>query len=620
MSSPDPLLIVGISILIFVLLIANVYLLVYYQHPEDRNESYLAKILIIFGFQISFMSILMLPVDRANDGGSPSCDSSSILNEGTNTYCGGIDMFNLWKSLFCIISFVLVCLIPFATLYYEEGFVDLPSNSNEKKPSRFWPALWKDLILILFFIIMIIALYFTKNGITNIPVTTKSFDAKYISSLTYDRSTSSNPYIVFPQDLSAADFDDITFEVIHDNTISYQVDFIVYLIAYFSWIGWWSFSAFVGVGLVSLPSDLIIQFVNRPHMLPPDRLAARELDLQDRSNDLMEVVTLFKRDRNTFIQSNSRSAIRNRYLSDRVEINKLSQMIYLLEADIDEFRILKNFQQQYNPLVPIAKLLGGSFFALISILWLLQILFNTLIQPAVTSFLNIYLRWFDGWFPMFGNLTYALFSLYLLACTIIGCFKLSVNCFCCKIHPMKVNGTYTNSFLFNLGVILLNTMPCVHFCVVAFDSYVVTSDIFLIFAVQIKYLHFYTSFFRYNVFIYFVIIIAGLMILYTIYRPREKASSTEEYKKQLMTKSLNTIRNTSNYDQNSKESGGSKTYSPRGLFNSLTGKGYRNVTQTESTDHKESKPSGVNSKPIIRNADKNDKKIIKENTKKIIKR
>lgn len=60
----DPFLVVGMSLLIFIMLIINVYILVYWQHPEDRNQSYLAKLLIIFGLQLSAVSVLMLPVGK----------------------------------------------------------------------------------------------------------------------------------------------------------------------------------------------------------------------------------------------------------------------------------------------------------------------------------------------------------------------------------------------------------------------------------------------------------------------------------------------------------------------------------------------------------------------------
>ena len=58
----DPLIVVGMAILICVIFVINVYILVHYSHPEDKNESYLAKALVVLGLQLSAMSVLMLPI------------------------------------------------------------------------------------------------------------------------------------------------------------------------------------------------------------------------------------------------------------------------------------------------------------------------------------------------------------------------------------------------------------------------------------------------------------------------------------------------------------------------------------------------------------------------------
>lgn len=61
----DPFLVIGLALLMFIMLVINVYVLVYWQHPEDRNESKMAKILILFGLQLTSVSVLMLPVGKA---------------------------------------------------------------------------------------------------------------------------------------------------------------------------------------------------------------------------------------------------------------------------------------------------------------------------------------------------------------------------------------------------------------------------------------------------------------------------------------------------------------------------------------------------------------------------
>jgi LMBR1 domain-containing protein 1 len=251
----------------------------------------------------------------------------------------------------------------------------------------------------------------------------------------------------------------------------------------------------------------------------------------------MEVMLLFKKERKIFEQTNNNSNINKKAIVDRMEINKLTQMVTILERDLLNFQISKNFQKANNPLIPLSQLFSGIFLSIISLLWILQIIFAVLTKPIISPFLNIYLIWFDSWFPMFGNLTYALFSLYLLMCTIIGCFKISMKSFCCKLHPMKINGTYINSFLFNLGIILLCTIPLIHFCVVTFNGYTVDTDVYLLFNIQIKYLHFYTVFYgTNNVFIWMLMLSACAILPYYFVRPLEVANDedTEEMKKKFL--------------------------------------------------------------------------------------
>ena len=60
----DPFLIVGIALLIIIILVINFYTMVYYQHPDDKNESYFAKVIIVFGLQLSSMSVLFIPIGK----------------------------------------------------------------------------------------------------------------------------------------------------------------------------------------------------------------------------------------------------------------------------------------------------------------------------------------------------------------------------------------------------------------------------------------------------------------------------------------------------------------------------------------------------------------------------
>jgi hypothetical protein len=41
----------------------NVYILVHFQHPEDRNQAWFPKFVVVFGLTLSVLSILLLPLD-----------------------------------------------------------------------------------------------------------------------------------------------------------------------------------------------------------------------------------------------------------------------------------------------------------------------------------------------------------------------------------------------------------------------------------------------------------------------------------------------------------------------------------------------------------------------------
>mmetsp|Transcript_9110 Transcript_9110/g.13586 ORF Transcript_9110/g.13586 Transcript_9110/m.13586 type:complete len:285 (+) Transcript_9110:42-896(+) len=282
MGSADPLLIVGIVLLIILMLVINVYLLVHWQHPDDQNESILARLLILYGFQLSAVSVLMLPLDVANDGGNPACDSQSMLTLSSTLYCGGINMYYLWESMFVMIYFTVIVLIPFATFYYESDSIDIMDPSLQK--SRFWPAVMQESVLVVFFLIILLALFFTNQGTTNLPVTNFNFalDELSVEEYTFSESTRSNGVFLSPLlTLSNSQSNSLS-SLATSNTdyISYPVTFPVYLIGLFGWLGWWFFALFAGVGLTTLPFDLTCEYFWRPHVLAPDELANMEVELQ----------------------------------------------------------------------------------------------------------------------------------------------------------------------------------------------------------------------------------------------------------------------------------------------------------------------------------------------------
>ena len=80
-----------------------------------------------------------------------------------------------------------------------------------------------------------------------------------------------------------------------------------------------------------------------------------------------------------------------------------------------------------------------------------QMVAYMLIFPPITPFLNSYFLWFDKWFPLLGAISVGLFSMYLLLACLKGAFKFGLRLMWFTLHPMKINETYMNSFLFNVG-------------------------------------------------------------------------------------------------------------------------------------------------------------------------
>mmetsp|Transcript_11916 Transcript_11916/g.26664 ORF Transcript_11916/g.26664 Transcript_11916/m.26664 type:complete len:97 (+) Transcript_11916:159-449(+) len=65
----DVFLVIAIIVAFAILLIGAVYLLVYYQHPDDHNDAYIPKFVVIFGFVLAGWTVLLFPLDVANNEG-----------------------------------------------------------------------------------------------------------------------------------------------------------------------------------------------------------------------------------------------------------------------------------------------------------------------------------------------------------------------------------------------------------------------------------------------------------------------------------------------------------------------------------------------------------------------
>jgi LMBR1 domain-containing protein 1 len=105
-------LLIIVIIVCFLTLIFNTYLLINYQHPDDSNQAYFPKIIVILGLSIAEISILMLPADIANQH---ACQSS-IYNGACNLT---LPMKQLWLAIYILDAILVFFIIPFTIFYYE---------------------------------------------------------------------------------------------------------------------------------------------------------------------------------------------------------------------------------------------------------------------------------------------------------------------------------------------------------------------------------------------------------------------------------------------------------------------------------------------------------------------
>jgi LMBR1 domain-containing protein 1 len=91
---------------------ANVYLLVHYQHPDDCNQAWVPKIVVVFGLWIAMITILLFPLDVANRA---ACDFNIVESACTFT----LPMQQLWYAVFITALVLEFLVIPFVMFFWE---------------------------------------------------------------------------------------------------------------------------------------------------------------------------------------------------------------------------------------------------------------------------------------------------------------------------------------------------------------------------------------------------------------------------------------------------------------------------------------------------------------------
>jgi LMBR1 domain-containing protein 1 len=471
-------------------------------------------------------------------------------------------MGGLWTAVFWLIPVWVFVLIPFATFFYEADDGMLMAGTAYApapvKKSRLAQAACYQVFVFVIVGIFFAVTYLTMSD-TKIPVQEytgnggNGFGAVLSSSafvITPVIDPTTNKTQTFsPNQL--ADMSALVDTVWVSNTkkkvgsidtLTLQVSTGTFFAGLMAWLGWFLFAIFGGIGLSAVPLDLILTYTHRPRHLDAVEYAEVQMSLRERTNELVDIGELIKIEREQKAQAGlvSRfggwsmdSETRKAAREEKQAILGFKQAVYLLEEDVDQFLAMSSSKDSYNPLIPYIALVLGCCAVIVSVFWFIHIVIYVFPKTPWSPFLNNYFKWFDSWFPLFGVLSVALFTVYLLIAAVKGAFKFGIRFLFFHIHPMKVGKTYMSSFMFNMALVLLCALPVVQFCQQAFADYTSFAQIRQIFGVQIQHLTFFSLFWTNKIFIYIFFVISILTAIYLARKPNDQSASGQALRDRL---------------------------------------------------------------------------------------
>lgn len=537
----DIFLIISMIVGLAILLVVGFYMLVHYQHPDDHNEAWFPKIVVLLGFVIAGSTVLLLPLDVANREGYAGCAGYDTA------LCGGLNMTLLWTIVIWLIPLWIFVLIPFAIFYYEADDGQLMAGTayspDPAKKSKLISALCYSVIVCIVVALLFLVTYLLLSD-TKIPVQsyTGTAPVSALSTVTYQRRLNGTN-VVLPFDVTSMDLASTDYPVSSANTesIVLQVGLSTFYAGLMAWLGWFLFAIFGGIGLSAVPLDLILMYVNRPRHLDAVQFAELQMNLRERTNELVDIGELLKIEREQKVQTGQMSRFggwsldsdtRKAAREEKQAILGFKQAVYLLEEDVEQFQAIAD-QSKSNPLVPYIALLLGLCSVIISLFWFLHIIVYVFPGTPWAPFLNNYFAFFDTWFPLFGVLSVAVFTFYLLLAAVKGAFKFGVRFLFFHIHPMKVGKTYMSSFMFNIALVLFCALPVVQFSQQALADYTSFADIRQIFGVQVQYLKFFSIFWTNKIFIGIFFGVSVITAVYLAFRPTDKSTSGQALRDRL---------------------------------------------------------------------------------------
>ncbi|XP_042515869.1 LIMR family protein At5g01460-like [Macadamia integrifolia] len=484
------LVIVAIVVCVLVFLF-NVYLLVNYQHPDDANQAYFPKFVVVLGLSVAAISILMLPADVANR----SACQNAIYNGACNLT---LPMKTLWIIVYIVDAVLVFFIIPFAMFYYE--------GDQDK-------TIWKRVKSALLWVGTTAVVCALVLGILYGLVGKVDFTVRHLSSTTTS-FPSSWAFSSSQQCIGGASVYQCSAYLTNtssETTWTMRTTFPEYIVALTTVVGSVLFCIFGGVGIACLPLGLIFSFIRRPKaVITRSQYIKEATELAKKAKELKKAADA--------LHQEERSGSKGRKW--RKNVKAVEKELLLLEEDV------KALEEMYpqgekaetswalTVIGYLAKLVLGILGLIVSVAWVAHIVIYLLINPPLSPFLNEVFIKLDSVWGLLGTAAFAFFCFYLLMAVVAGAMMLGLRLVFITIHPMKWGATLMNSFLFNVGLILLCSISVIQFCSTAFGYYAQATAAQEIFGHTLQSLRGIKYLYMYNVFQIAFVVFAGLTLVY----------------------------------------------------------------------------------------------------------
>ncbi|KAJ3269266.1 hypothetical protein HDV01_001633 [Terramyces sp. JEL0728] len=457
-----------ITAVVFAILvvIASLYFVVYFQHPQDKWVAWFPKAVVVASLSCAAWNLFLLPLDVANQNGLIGAANGLPMDKLTLGFFG------------CTIGLV-VLIVPFTVFYYEGEDSDDNENGESSAGAQFGYAIKYIIPTLIILAGIIAAMYWGGLGYAEIKTTylqSPLFDTTLIeqSSLDFFFSfefycngsaigvpitlrpkiplSNGSTYTPIPvgyannnwkpgfgcQSLTSNTYGIACCKVpaVNDVVVSPGV----FVVAVMTLVGWAIFSVFCGVGMAALPYDWLNEFKHRPKPITATEYQDRKKMIGEQSAILMEAYKTLSQELKMAGRSNNFS---RKYRQIKNRENRFRKDVVILEYHYRNLEDAYRFQGG-NLILQWAKFLFAILSSILTLMWLIHIALYVIpvtlqmkgvaINP-ISPFLNDMLNATAG-IPIIGIFLYGLFTFYLLGCVIKGNAKLGMRIIFFTIHPL----------------------------------------------------------------------------------------------------------------------------------------------------------------------------------------